>query len=120
MKIRAGFVSNSSSSCYIIKFDKDIDIENIIHCSKSCETKVKVVGIKDCASFFIENLFPRKYSCKDDFISTLNICSIIVRAAKDDKEVAIVNISYHDRETEETMEEFNIEKIYNVYLNRTI
>ena len=115
MKIRNGFVSNSSSSCYIIKFDSKLDIEDIISPRHAADTKVKAIGIKDCSDYALEAISPREYSGKEDFIFALKECAVIAQVARDGKEVAVINISYHDNITENKMRENNIEIVYNIY-----
>lgn len=113
MKIRNGFVSNSSSSSFIILYNngasvkfKDFEwsvddlldyVENISHDWSSECTQLKAVG-KDLTIEFIKDRW-----CDSEYNQKL--VDIITKSKKDS--AAVLNISYHDPIT---MKLFNLLK----------
>lgn len=113
MKIRSGFVSNSSSSSYVISFEKHIDLEDYFP-NKSYHGDRTYVG-----PFGIEDVFKelkcwygigREYngssitysysdflaSYKRQFIRFCGLMSSIAREIDEGKEVAIINVAFGD------------------------
>ena len=114
MKIRTGFVSNSSSSSYIIKYSKDIDIEELFPKSGnnySEDTQVNAVGIKAIVNYVKRNYYidDKDYS---NIVLFAKICSVIDRADKEGKQIAYVSVSYYDETTKKMLEEIGSEIIY--------
>ena len=102
MKIRSNYVSNSSSSSYIIVYDEDASIkmkdfewsvqdlidyiENISHDWSSECTQIKAIGKESSIEFIKDRWSDDEYSRE-----------IIKKIEKSKKNgAAILNISYHD------------------------
>lgn len=104
MKTRNGFVSNSSSSSFIIAVANGEPCE---HCGRSdpdiidmiervenydFETDVDAVGKENVIAYMKENWW-----CYEDEMTEENIQLIeAIKNVPDDKKVALVSVSYHD------------------------
>lgn len=92
-KIRLGFVSNSSSSSFIVKVDKnDFDCPK---CKKLIETIFKVSSAKE---YVTEEL---GYDTVEDFLTWRkeDDSSILVRALKEDLNILLATVEYGAEET---------------------
>lgn len=121
MKTRNGFVSNSSSSSYIIAFDMDLNElkNNFVPGSFSGDqTSIEAFGIdsviamlkhwygisveeKDIFYWGTEEEMDEYY--KDQFIKFSGLMSRVDRALHDRKNIAIIDISYGDNTSEENL-----------------
>lgn len=94
-KFRQGFVSNSSSSSFIVKADKDDFNFDCPKCKKLIESIFKVLSAKE---YITEKL---GYDTVEDFLSECreDNYSILVRALKEDANILLADVEYGGKET---------------------
>ncbi len=111
MKLRNGFVSNSSSSSYIIKYDKDINLEDIIPREKEGygdDTHFDSIGLKDTVKY-LRFLYNEDYR---SFIYFAKYCSEMCRAVDAGLQVAFITISDYDTKTRNMLKLIGAQTIY--------
>lgn len=110
MKIRNGFVSNSSSSSYLISFKngeackycgrKDADLDLLFDNNSDYggdETKIRTLGDKDTIEYFMDMYnIGSKDANSNEIIRFTHICSAIQNAISNGYNVAYVDIRYGD------------------------
>jgi len=100
VKIRTNFISNSSSTSYIIAIGpeskcpscgrSDIDIVRLIECAKSYnyeETEIKATGKKEVLDYINDGWYDSE--TKDKML-------LKVREVDDNKDIVLLSISYHN------------------------
>lgn len=108
MKVRNGFVSNSSSSSYLIAFERDIE-EDVLRemfdptgRSSGDGTYVKAYGIDD-VMHFVKLWYIYDLMHKEGRIYLYKLCSKIAKQIDSGKNVAWVNISHHNEQAHDIM-----------------
>lgn len=94
-KHRQGFVSNSSSSSFIVKADKDDFNFDCPKCKKLIESIFEIYSAKE---YITEEL---GYNTVEDFLSECkeDNSSILVRALKEDSNILLATVEYGGEET---------------------
>lgn len=111
MKIRSGFVSNSSSSSYIVAFDSSVDLHSLFVSGpfSGSQTSVDAIGVDDVIEELKDwhGIGVEQYLWSDDedkmqehyyksFIRFAVLASKVAKAIDDGDDVALVCISYGD------------------------
>lgn len=111
MKIRNGFVSNSSSSSYIIAFDPSINLDSLFVSGSSGgkQTSVDAVGVEDVieelkywhgigreVDYWSDDKEEAQRYAYDQFIRFAGLASKVAEAIDDGDDVALVCVSYND------------------------
>jgi len=123
MKIRNGFVSNSSSSSFLIVFDKQYtasvyqDFGGKKH-NYSDETYINAIGHNDVIEEFKDWYGLNGDDAwggggPDDVARFYKRASQVAQHVEAGREVAIVNISYHDNDANDAIDNYEIIESFN-------
>ena len=111
MKVRSGFVSNSSSSCFLISFTTNLDIYKLFketNYNNGEETYVSCVGADEVLEWAKDNIFDlhyeytegehwdwRKYRSKEAN-KFMVLARDIAQEVKEGKQIASISVDYND------------------------
>lgn len=120
MKIRAGFVSNSSSSSYVIAIDPSMSLEDLQERfpDRQCSgeyTEVDAFGVEEvydrlCNWDILDYYRDEKEwdYCRQVLTGLLGYAATISRVAEEGKNIAMVRVPYYDKEGYDALEDFEI------------